>query len=107
MDSVRPIDSLSAGDRPFAGGKAVNLGALARAGFDVPTALVLFEDLYREFIDCTGLRGRILLELNRKRLEQMRWEEMWDTSLRIRQMFSSTPWPPVSSLTFFVQSPPR
>lgn len=94
MDLVRPIDSLSAGDRPFAGGKAVNLGALARAGFDVPTALVLVEGAYREFLDCTGLRGRILLELNRKHLEQMRWEEMWDTSLRIRQMFSSTPWPP-------------
>jgi pyruvate,water dikinase len=44
-------------------------------------------------VDRTGLRGRILIEFSRKRLEQMRWEEMWDASLRIRHMFAQAPWP--------------
>jgi pyruvate,water dikinase len=33
------------------------------------------------------------LELNRKSFQEMRWEEMWDTSLRIRNMFLNTPMP--------------
>lgn len=94
MSWIRPIESLSGGDRPFAGGKAVNLGALARAGLNIPPACVLVETAYREFVDVTGLRGRVLLELNRKRHEQMRWEEMWDASLRIRHMFAAASWPP-------------
>jgi pyruvate,water dikinase len=93
MHWVRPIESLTAGDRSVAGGKAVNLGALARAGFDVPAACVVVESAYREFVARSGLLGRILIEFNRKRLEQMRWEEMWDTSLRIRNMFAAAPWP--------------
>jgi pyruvate,water dikinase len=93
MTRLLPVESLTVDDRSLAGGKAVNLGILARAGQNVPTAVVVIESAYREFVDVTGLRGRILLELNRKPLEQMRWEEMWDASLRIRHMFASTSWP--------------
>jgi pyruvate,water dikinase len=93
MEPIRPIESLSATDRPSAGGKAVQLGAMARAGLRVPAAHVLPTTAYAEFVDRTGLRGRIVLELNRKSREQMRWEEMWDASLRIRNMFASAPWP--------------
>ena len=93
MDWLRPIESLTASDRKVAGGKAVNLGALARAGLTVPRACVLVEAAYREFVDLSGLRGRMLIEFNRKRLQQMRWEEMWDASLRIRHMFASALWP--------------
>ena len=40
MDWVVPVESLSDGDRTIAGGKAVNLGALVRAGLGVPRGVV-------------------------------------------------------------------
>jgi len=40
------------------------------------------------------LEEKILLEVNRKNRDEMRWEEMWDTALRIRSLFKSTPLPP-------------
>ena len=41
----------------------------------------------------TGLRERILLELNRKAFKEMRWEEIWDCATRIRNMFLRKPIP--------------
>ncbi len=35
----------------------------------------------------TGLRDQMHMELYRKPFEEMRWEEIWDTALRIRNMF--------------------
>ena len=40
-----------------------------------------------------GLRGRILLEISRKPFEEMRWEELWDISEKIKHMFIRTPLP--------------
>ena len=34
------------------------------------------------------------MELGRKPFESMRWEEVWDTALRIRSAFLSAPVPP-------------
>jgi pyruvate,water dikinase len=93
MDWIRPTDSLSVADRPLAGGKAVQLGALAGAGFRVPRGLVLLEPAYQRFVEATGLRGRVMLELGRKKSEAMRWEEMWDAGLRIQHMFARAEWP--------------
>jgi len=45
------------------------------------------------YLDNTGLRGRILLELSRKLFEEMRWEEMWDLSEKIKHFFTLTPVP--------------
>lgn len=78
---------------PDAGGKALALARMYAAGMNVPSALVLRAEAYREYVTVTGLRERILLELNRKSFEDMRWEEMWDAALRIRSMFLSTPMP--------------
>ncbi len=36
---------------------------------------------------------RILAELDRKDFADMRWEELWDTALRIRSLFLTTPLP--------------
>ncbi len=78
---------------PDVGGKGLALARMAAAGMNVPPALVLRAGAYREYVSVTGLRERILLELNRKSFEDMRWEEMWDAALRIRSMFLSTPIP--------------
>ena len=56
-------------------------------GFQVPPALCITAEAYDEYVTATGLRERILLELHRKDFNQMRWEELWDAALRIRNLF--------------------
>ena len=75
------------------GGKAYSLAVMAKSGFRVPQAVCISTKAYDRYVDSTGLRGRIMLELGRKRLEDMRWEEIWDASLRIRNLFAGTPMP--------------
>jgi phosphohistidine swiveling domain-containing protein len=87
------FESLEETDRPRVGGKAWALSRLAREGFSVPRGAVVPVEAYRAYVGPTGLRERILLELNRKPFESMRWEEMWDAALRIRNLFLKTPLP--------------
>ena len=87
------FESLEETDRPRVGGKAWALSRLAREGFSVPRGAVVPVEAYRAYVGPTGLRERILVELNRKPFESMRWEEMWDAALRIRNLFLKTPLP--------------
>jgi pyruvate,water dikinase len=75
------------------GGKGYALALLARGGFAVPKTLCVTSETYREYVSRTGLRERILLELNRKAFKDMRWEEIWDCATRIRNMFLRKPIP--------------
>ena len=59
----------------------------------VPPALCIGTDLYQRYVSMTGLRDRILLALHKKPFEEMRWEELWDTALRIRHFFMNTEMP--------------
>jgi len=77
-----------------AGGKAVALGSLQRRGLRVPGGLCVLTAAYDSFVDSAGLRPAITLELGRKRFEDMRWEEVWDASLRIRNLFLRAPLEP-------------
>lgn len=81
------LTTLGPEHRDQAGGKAVALGALHRAGLRVPGGLCLLTGAYDRFVDQGGLRQAIALELGRKRFADMRWEEVWDASLRIRNLF--------------------
>ncbi len=63
------------------------LAALQRSGLRVPGGLCVFTGAYDRFLDSAGLRPAITLELGRKRFADMRWEELWDASLRIRNLF--------------------
>ncbi|NPV46841.1 MAG: hypothetical protein HPY69_07775 [Armatimonadetes bacterium] len=81
-------------DRAQVGGKAFALSRLVRAGLLVPPGMVVTAEAYRQHLTGTGLGGRIHLELERKRFKDLRWEEMWDAALRIRNMFLNTPLPP-------------
>jgi pyruvate,water dikinase len=80
-------------DRPRVGGKGFALAVMARGGLRVPPALCITPEAYLEFVTATGIRETILLELGRKSFEDMRWEEVWDTSLRIRNAFLQFPIP--------------
>jgi len=79
---------------PQTGGKASSLARLLQHDFDVPQGLCILTGAYRLFVDTTPLGERIRLELSRKEFRHMRWEELWDAALRIRNLFSRTAFPP-------------
>jgi pyruvate,water dikinase len=78
---------LEAADKQLCGNKAAALATLLQSGLKVPRGFCVTTEAYRCFIEANNLHGLIAMELGRKRLEDMRWEEMWDTSLRIRSGF--------------------
>ena len=88
---IIPLYEICEENRHLVGGKAFALAELSRKGFPVPDAVVVPVGVYNDFVTVTGLRERILLELNRKEFADMRWEELWDASLRIRSMFLKKP----------------
>lgn len=94
MSLVLPLHEIGEKDRPRVGGKGVALALMAKRGLRVPEAVCITTEAYREYVNSTGLGNQIVMELYRKAAEEMRWEEIWDTSLRIRNFFSRTPIPP-------------
>ena len=93
MNWTIPAIKVSAKDRKLVGGKGFALATMSRQGFNIPDTLCVTSDLYNAYVTRTGLRERILLELHRKDLKQMRWEEIWDCATRIRNMFLRIPIP--------------
>jgi pyruvate,water dikinase len=87
MKWVIPASTVGDTDRNRVGGKGYAIGRLTAGGFNVPETLCVTSTAYREYVSRTGLRERILLELHRKDLKAMRWEEIWDCATRIRNMF--------------------
>ena len=75
------------------GSKARALAELDANGFRVPPAIAIPASTYDAYLDATRLRDRIGFELGRKAFEEMRWEEIWDAALRIRNLFLVTPMP--------------
>jgi pyruvate,water dikinase len=88
-----PLEEIAPEDLALAGGKGCALARLARAGIAVPATVVVTTHAYQQFVEANGLQEKILLELNRKSFADMRWEEIWDTALRIRNMFLTHPLP--------------
>ena len=76
-------------DEPLVGGKAARLAALARAGFAVPGGFCLTIESYQQFLTAAQREDLIGMELGRKAFADMRWEEIWDASLRIRSAFTA------------------
>jgi len=94
MNLVLPLHEIGEKDRPRVGGKGIALVLMAKKGLQVPEAVCITTDAYTEYVKLTGLGDHIVMELYRKPFEEMRWEEIWDTSLRIRNFFSRTVFPP-------------
>ena len=92
-DFFSTLEQLEEKDRPLAGGKALSLAVMHKNGFVVPRAICLNAEAYLHYVKTTGLIDQILLDLFRKPFEDMRWEEIWDTALRIRNAFLRTPVP--------------
>ncbi len=76
------------------GAKAVALDSLCKMDIPIPQGAVIGTDLYRRFVQTSGLQAAISLALGEKPLDQMRWEEIWDLSQKIRLQFLKAPMPP-------------
>jgi len=90
---VIPLVELEPTAVSLAGGKACSLAALTGAGLPIPAGVAITTDAYEAFLSHGGLRERIALELGRKDQTEMRWEELWDAALRIRNLFLTTELP--------------
>jgi len=93
MSFVLSLTEIRPRHRRVVGGKGFALAVLSQHGITVPATLIVTTQAYENFVAATGLGGRILLELNRKSFKDLRWEEMWDASLRIRHLFLNTSMP--------------
>ncbi|MDJ0764119.1 MAG: PEP/pyruvate-binding domain-containing protein [Myxococcota bacterium] len=93
MIQTKPLLELEEQDATWAGFKAVRLGQLGQAGFTVPAGIAIGAEAYRCFVESTGLLKAIQLMLHRKKFEDMRWEELWDLALRVRNLFARTALP--------------
>ena len=89
MNYILPLDAVSPQHRKVVGGKGYSLAVLKRKGFQVPRTWCITTAAYQNFISATGLKPRLLMELNRKKFKDLRWEELWDSALRIRSLFAS------------------
>ncbi len=87
MPLILSLDTISEHNRDLVGNKAFALSRMDVHGMHVPDAICVSTQAYHRFTEVTGLRAHILMELKRKRFEDMRWEELWDTALRIRNHF--------------------
>ena len=93
MNWILSAEDINQTDRRRVGGKGYALALLKKGGFAVSKTLCVTSETYKEYVSRTGLRERILLELNRKAFRDMRWEEIWDCATRIRNMFLRKPIP--------------
>ncbi len=87
---LREVADLETG---LIGGKAQRLARLAKAGFRTPEGFCVTTDAYRSFLERNQLASVVQMELGRKPLDEMRWEEVWDAALRIRSAFLGAPLP--------------
>ena len=90
---IKSLDQIVPKDLGLVGGKGLSLARLHQNGFNVPAAVCITTNAYQQFISATGLATRIQMEINRKDFKDMRWEEIWDAALRIRNLFLRAPFP--------------
>ncbi|QLC49886.1 PEP/pyruvate-binding domain-containing protein [Methanolobus zinderi] len=87
------MEEIRENDGKLIGSKAFSLHTITGEELKVPPFICITTEAYERYLESTSIKGRIILELSRKDIKDMRWEEMWDTSLRIRNMFLNTPIP--------------
>ncbi len=94
-------DTLQTADDDIAaiiGGKGKSLFKLSRAGLSIPQTVCIATSGYELFVERNHLREKINLLLYRKETKEMRWEEIWDVSLRIQNLFIRGVYPSELSL---------
>ena len=90
---VIPLSECATVGEEFVGGKARTLGGLLRDGWRVPPGVVVSTLAYDRFQREGDLERRVRMELGRKPMDGMRWEELWDAALRLRHTFLAAEMP--------------
>jgi pyruvate,water dikinase len=93
MKLIYHLSQINRPVRKLVGGKGFALAVMAQEKLPIPKTICISTNAYEIFMNETELRSRVLMEYHRKPFDQMRWEEMWDCSLRIQNMFTRTPIP--------------
>ncbi len=93
MTFLLELKDIGKADRRVVGGKAFALSRMVQAGMRVPRAVCITTRAYDAYMAATRLSDHVAFELFRKSLDEMRWEEVWDTALRIRSLFLKAPIP--------------
>ena len=84
---VVPLSAAADCPEELVGGKTAKLARARSAGLVVPSGFCVTTRAYKDFLAESRLSKSVAMELGRKPLENMRWEEIWDTALRIRSEF--------------------
>ena len=82
-----PLQKKESLDLNLVGSKTKNLSMALNNGFRVPEGFCVTTRAYNQFILQNQIYNIIDMEIFRKPIEDMRWEEIWDASLRIRSSF--------------------
>lgn len=78
-------------DVPIAGGKGANLGELMRLGIPVPEGFVVDANTFKNFIESTGLKNKIIEILNN--IDVNSTKELEEASKTIRRLIEDTQMP--------------
>ena len=93
MKIIIPLSKAGGTNTILCGNKAASLSKIIDADITVPPGICLTRNAYDWFIHEMGIDKLIIMELSRKKFEDMRWEELWDASLRIRNWFTKAKMP--------------
>lgn len=88
-----PLSESATVGEELVGGKARTLGGLLRDGWRVPPGIVVSTLAYDRFRRAGDLERQVRMELGRKPMDGMRWEELWDAALRLRHTFLAAEMP--------------
>lgn len=91
---IVPLKKAESLDINLVGSKTRNISIVLNKGFKVPSGFCITTAAYSRFINENKLFHVIDMEIFRKPFEDMRWEEIWDASLRIRSAFLKAEIPP-------------
>ena len=86
--TVKWFKEISKKDVEFAGGKGANLGEMANIGLPIPPGFVVTAQTYKEFIEKTGIKNKILDKLKGLDLEDT--AKLQKTSDEIQRLIIST-----------------
>ena len=87
---ISALGKITNAETALYGGKALVLDRLLKGGVMIPPGIVLSTGIYRSFVRETGIEDFLFLNVERKAVEGMRWEEVWDLAQRIRLRFLKT-----------------
>jgi pyruvate,water dikinase len=90
-ERIRWFKDISKEDVEIVGGKGANLGEMTNAGLPIPPGFVITAQTYKEFIEKTKIKDKILGKL--KGLDVEDTAKLQKTAKEIQELISSTPIP--------------